>query len=288
VSDDEGSGERTRTRTAEQSAEPGRVAEEDHPGAASVAGASDPDAAADSFLDLETRLATPADPGTDRTVGLVVDAATLTAEQVPDGYPLPSGADEALALTLDLARAGRTTTYLAWPSDGTVRAASRLGRLLAATGVPADAFADLYGRQLLVERDGEHDTLYVPAERPRGSGDWVLGVAAGLAFTLATFALAGLAAAGLPLAGLLSALVVPFMLVTLILLPWATYRDASYLRSHSDWDQGPPFWAALSMIPGLNVVVALLYLRSRGRAWFFDDEPSLAARLRRRVRSRVP
>lgn len=305
MSDDDGGGERTRTQAADSAAETGTggSSEED---ATTPAGdpeavtddapadtdtaieaepASDVDAAADAFVALEGELDAAGATASGRTVGLVVDAATVPADRVPESYPLEPGGGEALALTLDLGDGGETTTYLAWPTDGRVDPDSRLGRLLAATGVPADAFADLYGRQLLVERDGEHDTLYVPPERPQGRGDWSLVVAGGLAFNAAVLGLAALAAAGVTLGGLLPALFVPFLVVTLLVLPWATYRDASYLRSRSDWAQGPLFWAALSMLPGLNVAVSALYLRSRRAAWFFDEEPSLLSRLRRRLRS---
>ena len=98
----------------------------------------------------------------------------------------------------------------------------------------------------------------------------------------ATLGLVALAAAGL--VPIPSALLALAALVNFVLLPYATYRDASYLRGHSDWEQGPPFWATLSMVPGLNVLVSALYLRSRRNAWFLGDEPSLSTRLVRRVR----
>lgn len=242
--------------------------------------------AADSFLELEGELEADEPPAADRTTGLVVDAETVPATEVPSSYPLAPTTDAVLALTLDTA-AGEMTAYLEWPDDGTVDPDSRLGRLLAAAGVPADTFADLYGRTLLLEREGAHYTVFVPPERPRGTGDWALGVAGGLAFNLAVLGLLGLGAAGLSVGGLLSSLVVPFLLVNFLALPYATYRDARYVRSHSDWAQGPPFWATLSMVPGPNVLVSALYLRSRRAAWFLDDEPSLSTRLVRRVRDLV-
>jgi hypothetical protein len=263
VTDDDGA-ERTVTRPTESTAAADRTAE--------------------SFLELEGELDDGADPTSGRATGLVVDAATVPAARVPDGYPLRTGVEEALALTLAIDDGRETTAYLAWPTDGTVDPDSNLGRLLAATGVEPDAFADLYGTRLLVERVGEHDTVYVPAVRPQGTGDWALGVAGGLGFNLAFFGLVGLATAGLPLSGVLTPVTVLFLLVNLVLLPYATYRDATYLRSHSDWEQGPPFWAALSMVPGLNVAASALYLRSRARSWFIGEEPSLLTRLRRRVR----
>lgn len=249
--------------------------------------AADPETAADSFLELEGHLEADEEPPPRRTTGLVVDAETVPADRVPSSYPLDVATDEVLALTLELDGRRETTTYLEWPADGTVDPDSRLGHLLAATGVAPDAFADLYGREVLLERVGGQYTVYVPPERPQGTGDWALGVAGGLAFNVAVLGLAALAAAGVPLALPWTLLTSLFLLVNVVLLPVATYRDATYLRSHSDWEQGPPFWAALSMVPGLNVAVSALYLRSRKRAGFLGDEPSLTSRLVRRVRDLV-
>jgi len=59
-----------------------------------------------------------------------------------------------------------------------------------------------------------------------------------------------------------------FLLVTLVVLPLFTYRDAWYLRTHSDWEGGPAFWATLAMIPGVNLLSTALYLLARGRATY--------------------
>lgn len=242
--------------------------------------------AAETFLDLEAELAadeTAAGAGGDRLRGLVVDAETVPAGAVPDSYPGDVTAGEALALRVDLG--DRTTVaYLDWPGREGVDPESALGRLLAALGVPADSFADLYGVPVLLEREAGHHTVFVPPEPPQGTGNWVLGVAGGLAFNAAVAGLVALGAAGLAVGGLLSVLVVPFLLVNFLAVPYATYRDATYVRTHSDWGQGPLFWATLSTVPGLNVLVGLLYLRSRSRARFLDSEPSLATRLVRVVR----
>lgn len=254
-------------------------------GAETGAAPSD-DGAAERFLELEAELAadeTTTGPGGARPRGLVVDVETVPAEEVPDSYPLAVETDEALALHVDLG--DRTTVaYLDWPGAEGIDAESALGRLLAALGLSSDSFADLYGETLLLEREAGHYTVFVPPEPPRGTGGWVLGVAGGIAFNAAVAGLLALGAAGLPVGGLFSVLLVPFLLVNLVAVPYATYRDATYLRTHSDWGQGPPFWAALSMVPGMNVLVGLLYLRSRSRARFLGTEPSLATRLSRAVR----
>jgi hypothetical protein len=240
-------------------------------------------AAADSFLELEGELDA-ADDGTAQTKGLVVDAGTVPAGSVPDAHPHDVESGQALQLTLELADDRTVPAYFGWPDGGAVDPESRLGRLLGALEVSADSFADLYGRTLPLERTGGGYAVFVPPEQPRGTGEWSLGVAGGLGFNLAFFGLAALGAAGLPLGGLPSALAIPFLLVNLLIMPYATYRDGTYLRSHSDWGQGPLFWAALSMVPGLNVLVSGLYLRSRARARFLGEEPSLSTRLVRRVR----
>lgn len=265
MADDSREGERTITTTTES--------------------AADPETAADSFLELEGELEADAAPPARRTSGLVVDAETVSADRVPSTYPHDVATDEVLALTLEVGDGRETSAYLEWPDDGTVDPDSRLGRLLAATGVAPDAFADLYGRELLLERVGEHLVVYVPPDAPQGSGDWALGVAGGLAFNVAMLGLAALAVGGVPLALPWTFVTVLFLVVNLAVLPWATYRDATYLRSHSDWEQGPPFWAVLSMVPGLNVAVSALYLRSRRRARFLGEEPSLRTRLLRRLRA---
>lgn len=59
-----------------------------------------------------------------------------------------------------------------------------------------------------------------------------------------------------------------FVLLTLCVLPVFTYRDAWYLRAHSDCEGDPVFWATLAMLPGLNLLLTALYLRDRGRATF--------------------
>jgi len=60
--------------------------------------------------------------------------------------------------------------------------------------------------------------------------------------------------------------VLALLAVNFLLLPVATYLDAWYLRTRTDWGQGPAFWAVLSMIPGLNLVSVPLYLNSRKKA----------------------
>ena len=110
MSDEDGA-ERTISRPGESTAEADRTAGADR--------------TADAFLELEAELDADTGPASDRTTGLVVDAATVPADRVPDGYPLAADAEEVLSLTLAIDDGRETTAYLAWPSDGTVDPDSR-------------------------------------------------------------------------------------------------------------------------------------------------------------------
>ena len=223
------------------------------------------DGAAERFLELESELAAGSDAtlpdGTVRP-GRLVDVALVPVADVPDGYPLDPGTGRALAVTLEVAGGRRVPAYLNWPEDGDPSEESTLGRLLAGLKIAPEQLGELYGRQVLVEvADGRY-TLYLPDEPPRGTGRDRYGMVAAAAASVAT--LAGLTLGvgpGLPLLLL-------FVLLTVLVLPTVTYRDAWYLRTHSDWEGGPVFWATLAMLPGVNLVSTALYLRDRGRATF--------------------
>jgi len=139
---------------------------------------------------------------------------------------------------------------------------------------------ELYGRAGRLVAAGGPTPLATPAEAPRGSNRWYGGVIGGAALTagLAAALPAASATLGPPLGLLWGAL-------TLVGLPYAVYRDAWYVRTHSDWDGGPLFWATLSALPFLNLVSVAGYLYSRSRATFFGFEPSLRTRVVETVRS---
>lgn len=139
--------------------------------------------------------------------------------------------------------------------------------------------SDLYGREVLLERVEGHDALVVPSESPRGSDRWWPAVAVGHGLNVALLGLS------LATGGLSTLLVGLWVLLTLVGLPYATYRDAWYVRTHSDWRQGPLFWAALSIVPVVNAVVGLSYFWTRSRARFFGPERSLLDRAVGTVRS---
>jgi hypothetical protein len=221
------------------------------------------DRTAERFLELESELAAGSGAtlpdGTVRPARLV-DAELVSAADVPDGYPLAPGEGRALGVTLELQSGRRVPAYLDWPEDGDPTAESALGRLLAGLDVAPAQLAALYGRRLLVEVVDGRYTPYLPDEPPRGTGRDVYGVV-----TAAVASVATLLGLGLGL-GSGTLLFVLFLLLTVFVLPLFTYRDAWYLRTHSDWEGGPVFWATLSMIPGLNLASTVLYLRARDRA----------------------
>lgn len=235
---------------------------------------ADPDDVADSFLDLEAQRDRDrgAEDPSGRTRGLVVDAERVPAGAVPADYPGPVEGERPLALTVELPGGTRTTVYLPW--DGAED--SSVEWLLAAMDVD---FADLYGRRLPLRRQEGAYVPVTPSERPRGSGDWALGIVA--SHLLSVLALGSVALLpGVPIGPLGL-----WLVATLVAAPYATYRDAWYLRTHSDWAGGPLFWATLSAIPLGNLPVGAVYLRQRARARFLGDEPSLFARAVRGVRS---
>lgn len=231
-----------------------------------------PDDAAETFLELDDDLDQTPEPdvaGGPRR-GLVTDADRVDAGSVPAGYPLSATTDRAVALTVDFG--GETTTvYLAWPEDGGETA---LTRLLDAMGIE---LRDLYGATVLVERADGHDVLVTPDERPRGA-DRRAGVVGGLGLVAGTVGLLGVTGGLPPVAYLV------WLAVTLGWLPYATYRDAWYARTHSDWAGGPAFWTTLMFLPFLNLLAGAAYLWSRSRATFFRERRSLLDRVASTVR----
>jgi hypothetical protein len=217
------------------------------------------DEAAVSFLNLEAQLRS-ASGATVR--GRAVDVEKVPAADVPDRYPVEITTAEALALRLvvDAADEREVVVYFAW-DDG--EADDRLGRLLALHDIPQHRFADLHGESILLEYDDGYYLPYVPAEGVRGSAAGVYGVAAGLGVNLLALLLVVVG-----LGDLLSSLavIVGLLAVNVFLMPIATYLDGWYLRTQTDWGQGPAFWALLAMIPGLNILTALRYLNSRRNA----------------------
>lgn len=233
-------------------------ADESRPGVEAQTAA---DRTAQRFLELESELDAGggAPPEGERRRGQVVDAERVDAAEIPSSYPADIGG-AALALEVELESGRRVPVFLDWPADGTSDRDTELGRLLSALGVPADALAELYGAELLLAVEDGHYTVYTPDSAPRGTQHGWVGILAGVFFNL----LSPLALATGLLSGNLFLLV--FLVVNLVVLPLSTYSDAWNLRTTTDWEGGPLFWATLAFVPGVNVLSSALYFLGRGRA----------------------
>jgi len=214
--------------------------------------------AAESFLDLEAELSDGAP--VEGTWGRAVDVEVVSGETVPDDYPVEIATGEALSLRLAVGGGREVAAYFEW-DDGTP--GEGLERLLALHDVPADRFAELHGKSILLRAEAGHHVPYLPEEAPRGSPNGVYGVAAGLGGNLLTVLLLLVG-----LGGALSSapVVLAWLALNLIGLPAATYLDAWDLRTSTDWEGGPLFWAFLAMIPGVNIASTLAYLYARRSA----------------------
>lgn len=208
------------------------------------------DAGAESFLSVEADIHATSG-GTVR--GQAVDVERVPTATVPDDYPWGIGTPDALALTVALADGTEATTYFEFEGG---RAGDRLSRLLAVHDIPADRFGDLHGEWLLLTVEGGHYLPVLPAEFPRGDPRGVYGILAGLGL----YPLAGVLAIG---GGLSLPALVVLLLATSVSLALATYVDAWYLRTRTDWGQGPSFWALLATLPGPNLPTTIAYLWTR-------------------------
>lgn len=235
------------TTTADQPA--------DEPSLESLDPTQEVDDAASSFIDLETQFVDRG-PGVEPgTYGQVIDAARVEASAVPEDYPRKIDTETVVALELALPDGRERTAFFAWPEEDD----SELARLLAALEIPRESFAKLYGKRLLLTVEGGYVLPEVPDTLPRGSDSGYYGVAGGLAFNL--LFLFGLAAGISAVSS--GGFVMAFLLVNLLAIPMATALDAWHLRSSTDWDQGPWFWAMISAIPVFNMAVVAAYLYFR-------------------------
>lgn len=214
------------------------------------------DQAAEAFVEMEERLG---HPGDSAIRARAIDVEKVSAAEVPDDFPYEITTDDALALTLVLVDSNErtVTTYFNWPEKAADR---RLATLLELTDVSVDRFADLHGKEILLEVEDAHYVPMLPAAGPRGDDRAIYGILAGIAPSL-LIALFSFVGYGAVLASLW--FVVLWLICTFVVLPVSIYLDAWHLRTRTDWDGGPLFWAFLSMIPFLNVLVVPAYLISR-------------------------
>lgn len=221
------------------------------------------DEAAESFVALERELRGLLGRG-DRLYGVATNVERVPTEAVPSGYPVRIATEEAIRLRVRPVEGSAATAdsnadvYLPWPPGED----DPLAGLLALRDVEPGAFADLHGERIpLAIEDGSLVVRVPPAAR-RGSPLGIYGVLAVLAADLAALAL--LLAAG----GIVTSLpvLVALAVLNVVVLPVATYLDAWHLLRTTDWEGGPPFWAALALLPGLNVLTSLAYLYTRSQA----------------------
>lgn len=218
------------------------------------------DHAAESFVEVEQVLGHLGEGMTTR--GQAIDVARIPASEVPDDFPYQIGTDDALALALELVDGeGQTVrTYFEWPESGTD---DRLARLLDLCDVSVNKFADLHGANILLRVESGHYVPALPDEKPRGDPRAFYGILAGIApsITIALFSFFGLG--DLVFTSLFFLL---WVVCTFIVLPIAIYVDSWHLRTTTDWDGGPLFWAFFALIPALNVIVVPAYLIMRESA----------------------
>lgn len=218
------------------------------------------DRAAESFVEVEQVLGHLGEGMTTR--GQAIDVARVPASEVPEEFPYEIGTDDVLALTLELVDGeGQTVrTYFEWPESGTD---DRLARLLDLCEISVDRFADLHGTDILLRVEGGYYVPALPEEKPRGDPRAIYGILAGIApsITIALFSFFGL---GSVVAS--GSFFLLWVVCTFILLPIAIYVDAWNLRTTTDWDGGPLFWAFFALIPALNVLVVPAYLIMRENA----------------------
>ena len=212
------------------------------------------DHAAESFVEVERELKGLGEGMRGR--GEAVGVERVPTSEIPDGYPAEIDTEEALALQLSMVEAKSQTVviYFEWPDQGTD---PRLARLLGLRGIPMDRFADIHGETILLTIEDGYYVPVLPDEEPRGDDRGIYGILAGLLPSALIF-VAGL------FGGSSLIFSVPFFLLwlvaTFLILPVSVYLDAWDLRTSTDWDGGPLFWAFLAMVPALNVVAVPAYL----------------------------
>jgi hypothetical protein len=218
------------------------------------------DHAAQSFVEVEQEMKGLAEGMRGR--GEAIGVKRVPTSEIPDDYPAEIDTEEALALQLSMVDADNETVvvYFEWPDQGTD---PRLARLLSLRDIPMDRFADIHGETILLTIEHGYYVPVLPDEEPRGDSRSFYGIIAGLVPSL-LIALAGIFGLG---SFVFNA---PFFLLwlvsTFLILPASVYLDAWNLRTTTDWDGGPLFWAFFSMIPALNVMAVPAYLIIRENA----------------------
>jgi hypothetical protein len=222
------------------------------------------DHAAESFVELEQELKGGGEGIRGR--GRAVDVDRVPTTEVPDDYPAPIETEEALALRLSMVEADDATVvvYFEWPEQSQGQGPDeRLAKLLDLCDIPTARFADLHGEAILLTIEDGYYVPVLPDEQPRGDSRGVYGIIAGLipSFLVAAAGIFGVSG---PI-GSLSFLLL-WVVATFVILPVSIYLDAWDLRTTTDWDGGPLFWAFFSLVPALNVLAVPAYLIMRENA----------------------
>ena len=222
--------------------------------------ATELDEAAESFVELEQEIG---HLTAETARGHAIDVGRVSSSEVPADFPYDIDTVEALALRLRLTDSGEKTitTYFEWPGEGGPD--ERLEQLLEITDISPDRFADLHGSNILLTVENGHYVPHLPAEGIRGDPRAFYGILAGIApsVTIALFSFFGLGSIVTA-----SGFFLLWVLCTFILLPISIYVDAWHLRTTTDWDGGPLFWAFFSVIPAINVIAVPAYLIIRESA----------------------
>lgn len=192
---------------------------------------------------------------------VVQSVETVSADAVPDEYPVTTETAEALAVELTVAGADEPVfvCYFEPPDRGPD---DRLSRLLVVAGV--DEPEDLLDRPLLLEITDGYYLPVVPDGPPRGNPNAVYGVFTGLLPSV-VIGLVGIFAPGAAFIGT-TPFVVGWVVATFLLLPVSLYVDALDLSTTTNWDGEARKWAVMAAVPGLNILAVPLYLIARENA----------------------
>lgn len=187
----------------------------------------------------------------------------VRAREVPEDYPVAIETADALdvRLTVDGTEKPIFRLYFETADRGPD---DRFAHLLELAGTPDSDPESLEGQSLLLTiRDGFYMPV-VPDEQRRGNPYGVYGVFAGLAPSI-IIALVGIFSPGAAFIAS-TPFVAGWLLAMFVLLPLSLYADAWHLRTTTGWSGDPRKWAAMAMVPGLNVLVVPLYLITRENA----------------------